>query len=99
MNEKHIQLDQVLNRLASDLERMTGQVEDAMERCRELLDIQAAMPVDVQRDAQHLYARVEATSIQLENTIRTLERLVRRISIPAPIEPRSTGRVMANPVP
>lgn len=98
MNEKHILLDQVLNRLANDLEHMTGQVEDAMERCRELLDIQAAMPIDVQRDAQHLYARVEATSIQLENTIRTLERLARRISVPAPTESRSSGRMLANPI-
>lgn|SRR5690606_31216108 len=98
MNEKHILLDQVLNRLANDLEHMTGQVEDAMERCRELLDIQAAMPIDVQRDAQHLYARVEATSIQLENTIRTLERLARRISVPPAIESRSPGRMLANPI-
>lgn len=74
--------EEVLDRLADDLGIMTTHVEDAMERCRELLDIQSSMPVDVQRDAQHLFARVEATSVQLENTIRTMERLVRRLAVP-----------------
>lgn len=75
-----------MGRLAEDLGMMTTQIEDALERCRELLDLQAAMPVDVQRDAQHLSARVEATSIQLENTIRTMERLARRLSTSSSVQ-------------
>lgn len=69
----------LMRRVAQDLERVAVPLILAAEHCNHMLD-EPVIEDDIAllRDTTHLCARIEAMVSQLEDTVRTLERLIER---------------------
>lgn len=66
----------MMHRVATDLEQMAVALIDAITHCNDMLgEPVISGEVPMLRDTIHLSARVEAMVAQLEDTVRTLERL------------------------